>query len=161
MTADEYLSQYRTVQAEILQRNLLIKRMKQEIFGGPTERVTAAIDAMMGRQTSGAHWEAGDLERFQAEVAEQERVVEEFRRFLLIATQQICRIEREDYRIILMGRYINMQSWDEIADLLKFSTAYTKRELKERALKVFEDKFSGDFYEVPTNPATTYGLDVI
>ena len=30
LTADAYLSQYRTVQAEIIQRNTLIKRMKQE-----------------------------------------------------------------------------------------------------------------------------------
>ena len=152
MTADEYLSQYRTVQAEIIQRSTLIKRLKQEIFGGPTQKVTAAIDAMMGRTTAGAHWDAGDLKQFEEEVAKQEKVVEEFRRFLLTVTQQICRIEREDFRIILMGRYINMQSWEEIADLLNFSLAYTKQELRELALEAFGKKFSDTFYKVPTNP---------
>ncbi len=152
LTADAYLSQYRTVQAEIIQRNTLIKRMKQEIFGGPTQKVTAAIDAMMGRQTAGAHWDANDLERFKEEVAKQEKVVEEFRRFLLTVTQQICKIDREDFRIILMGRYIHMQSWEEIADLLNFSLAYTKQELREAALEAFAKKFSDIFYKVPTNP---------
>lgn len=161
LTADAYLSQYRTVQAEIIQRNTLIKRMKQEIFGGPTQKVTAAIDAMMGRQTAGAHWDANDLERFKEEVAKQEKVVEEFRRFLLTVTQQICKIEREDFRIILMGRYIHIQSWEEIADLLKFSVDYTKKEQKEAALNAFAQKFSHDFYKVPTNPPKSHGLDVI
>lgn len=152
MTADEYLSQYRTVQAEIIQRNTLIKRMKQEIFGGPTQKVTAAIDAMMGRQTAGAHWDANDLDRFRKEVAKQEKVVEEFRRFLLTVTQQICKIEKDDYRIILIGRYIHMQSWEEIADLLRFSPSYAKQELREQALQAFAKKFSATFYKVPTNP---------
>ena len=152
LTADAYLSQYRTVQAEIIQRNKLIKRLKQEIFGGPTQKVTAAIDAMMGRTTAGAHWGAADLEQFKEEVAMQEKVVEEFRRFLLTVTRQICQMEREDFRIILMGRYINMQSWEEIADLLKFSLAYTKQELRGAALGAFEKKFSDTFYKVPTNP---------
>lgn len=152
MTADEYLSQYRTVQAEIIQRNVLIKRMKQEIFGGPTQKVTAAIDAMMGRKTAGACWDANDLDRFRKEVAKQEKVVEEFRRFLLTVTQQICKIEKDDYRIILIGRYIHMQSWEEIADLLRFSPSYAKQELREQALQAFAKKFSATFYKVPTNP---------
>lgn len=150
LTADAYLSQYRTVQAEIIQRNTLIKRMNQEIFGGPTARVTAAIDAMMGRQTAGAHWDANDLERFEEEVAKQEKVVEEFRRFLLTVTQQICKIEREDFRVVLMGRYIHMQSWEEIADLLQFSSDFVRGKLRIAALQAFEDKFSSEFYQVNT-----------
>ena len=151
MTADEYLSQYRTVQAEIIQRNTLIKRMKQEIFGGPTQKVTAAIDAMMGRQTAGAHWDANDLERFKEEVAKQEKVVEEFRRFLLTVTQQICKIEREDFRVVLMGRYIHMQEWDEIADLLQYSSSHVRGPLKDLALQAFGERFSSEFYKVNTN----------
>ena len=157
MTADEYLSQYRTVQAEIIQRNTLIKRLKQEIFGGPTQKVTAAIDAMMGRQTAGAHWAAGDLKQFEEEVAKQEKVVEEFRRFLLTVTRQICKMEREDLRIILMGRYIHMQSWEEIADLLNFSSDFVRGKLRTTALQAFEDKFSSEFYKVNTkNTENTY-----
>ena len=151
ITADKYLSQYRTVQAEIIQRNTLIKRMKQEIFGGPTARVTAAIDAMMGRQTVGAHWNANDLERFKEEVAKQEKAVEEFRRFLLTVTQQICKIEREDFRIVLMGRYIHMQEWDEIADLLRYSSSHVRGPLKDAALQAFERQFSSEFRKVNTN----------
>lgn len=161
MTADEYLSQYKTVQAEIIQRNAVIKRMNQEIFGGPTQKVTAAIDAMMGRQTAGAHWNEEDLKRFKEEIAKQEKIVEEFRRFMLTVTQQICKIERWDFRTLLMGRYINMQSWREIADSLKWSEGYTRDDAREAALQEFERKFSATFYKVPTNLTKTDTLDMI
>ena len=43
MTADEYLGQYRLIEAEIKQREKLINRMRREIFSGPTDNVIANI----------------------------------------------------------------------------------------------------------------------
>ena len=40
MTANEYLSQYKDIPAEIQQRSKLIRRMEREIFSGPSDKVT-------------------------------------------------------------------------------------------------------------------------
>lgn len=161
MTAEEYLSQYRQVQAEIIQRDILIRRMRQEIFGGPTGRVTAAIDGVMGGATAGATWDVHDLEAMQGELRKQEQAVTEFRRFMTVVIRQVNQIEWPDFRTLLYGRYINLQDWQEIADCLKYSADYVRKELKNAALDEFSSRFFDKFYKVPTNTPESPPLDVV
>lgn len=161
MTAEEYLGQYRQVQAEIIQRDIVIRRMRQEIFGGPTGRVTAAIDGVMGGMTAGATWDAHDLETMQQELQTQEQAVAAFRRFMTTVVQQIGQIDRPDFRTLLYGRYINLQDWQEIADCMKYSPVYVRGELKNAALDEFSSRFLDKFYKVLTNNTRPYTLDVV
>ena len=137
-----YLEQYKTMFGDVIERDIHIKRMKQEIFGGPTARVTAAIDAMMGKTTSGAHWKPDDLEKFKEELRIQEEEVNEFRKRMLTISEQIRKLDNGDSRTLLIGRYLNFKSWEEVGKSLNHDGEYARKELHETALDEFFEKYS-------------------
>lgn len=158
MTAKEYLKQYRSIAAEIVQRRIIVKRMKSEIFGGPTDRVTAGMEAVGGKTMAMATWNTEDLASYQKQIEEQEQTISEFRKYMANVVRQISSLESSDFRIILFGKYIVLLTWEEISASLNLAEEYTRKEMHQAALQAFTEKFFYEFYKVPPkspkNPAS-------
>ena len=54
-------------------------------------------------------------------------------------TEKIDAIENDDYRLILMLRYLNLKEWEYIAVEMNFSYSHTLH-LHKQALKAFQEK---------------------
>lgn len=147
MTADEYLSQYRLIEAEIKQREKLINRMRREIFGGPTDNITAAIDGAI-RGGSGHYWDAHSLEQYKEELGKQEKKVKAYRKFQMDVIKQIDSMESGIDRVILYSKYIDCLTWEEVAKVTGYSFSYAHGYLKDVALNHFFIKYNKQFYKI-------------
>lgn len=147
MTADEYLSQYRLIEAEIKQREKLINRMRHEIFGGPTDNITAAIDGAI-RGGNGHYWDAHSLEQYKEELGKQEKKVKAYRKFQMDVIKQIDSMESGIDRVILYSKYIDCLTWEEVAKVTGYSFSYARGYLKDVALNHFFIKYNKQFYKI-------------
>ncbi|WP_301859561.1 hypothetical protein [uncultured Megasphaera sp.] len=156
MTADEYLSQYKDIPAEIQQRSKLIRRMEREMFSGPSEKITGRISPDTGRTSQQSFWSAEDFERFKKQLQRQKNIVSQYRQYEDTVLQQIDSIEERNLRIVLLGRYIGDETWREIAMVMDKTEDHVRQTLHKRALEEFERKFSKKFYkltsEIPYHP---------
>ena len=148
MTAREYLKQYRFIVAEVTQRRIIIKRMKQELFKKPTDKITAAIDEVIGKTMPESHWSPEDLAAYKKQIKEQEESISRFRKYMIKVVNQISGLEEADHRTILFARYITLLNWDEIAEEIHYDDEYARKKLHQTALQAFTKKFSGEFYKV-------------
>ena len=148
MTAKEYLKQYRSIAAEIVQRRIIVKRMKSEIFGGPTDKVTAAMEAVGGKTMAMATWNPDDLAVYQKQIEEQEQTISEFRKYIAKVISQISELDNADSRTVLFARYITLLSWDEIGEIINYDSDYVRKTIHQTALQAFTKKFSFEFYKV-------------
>ncbi len=156
MTAQEYLWQYQDMPAEIHQRAALIRRMRKEIFNGPSTNITANLTPTIGKSSTQSYWSAEDLVKFKAQLQEQEEIVSQFRKFEHTIIDQINSIDDSKQRTLLLGRYINMKTWRELALDLNKTEDHVRQTLHAMALEAFTRKFSDKFYKVvrksPTIP---------
>ena len=111
MTADEYLGQYRLIEAEIKQREKLINRMRREIFSGPTDNVIANIDGAI-RGGNSNYWDDRSLEQYKDELGKQEEKVKAYRKFQIDVIKQIDSMESRIDRVILYSKYIDGLTWE-------------------------------------------------
>ncbi len=156
MTADEYLSQYRDIPAEIQQRSKLIRRMEREIFSGPSDRITGELSLVTSKSSQQSFWCAEDLDRFKRQLQRQKSVVSQYRQFEDTVLQQIDSIDDKKLRAILLGRYINDETWREIAFCVEATEDHVRQTMHKKALEEFTRKFSDKFYkltsEIPYHP---------
>ena len=148
MTAKEYLSQYRSIAAEVIQRRIIVRRMKRDIFGGPTDRVTSAMEAAGGRTAAANIWSASDLAEYQKQIEEQEAAISSMRRYMATVIGQISRLDNADQRTVLFARYITLLTWDEIGAAVNYDSDYVRKMIHQSALQAFTRKFSDEFYKV-------------
>lgn len=141
MTAEEYLKQYSAIAAETEQREKVIERMEKELFSGP--------DTIIKHKQY--YWTAENYEAYTAELKRQKKAVSNMRRFMVTVLKQIDGIENSMYRSILLGRYINGDTWEDIAREMPYSTSYVKATIKDAALNIFSEQYKQDFTQINTN----------
>lgn len=147
MTADEYLGQYRLIEAEIKQREKLINRMRREIFSGPTDNVIANIDGAI-RGGNSNYWDDRSLKQYKDELGKQEEKVKAYRKFQMDVIKQIDSMESRIDRVILYSKYIDGLTWEEVAKETGYSFGYARGYLKSVALNHFFIKYNKQFYKI-------------
>ncbi|MFP8920911.1 hypothetical protein [uncultured Megasphaera sp.] len=156
MTANEYLSQYKDIPAEIQQRSKLIRRMEREIFSGPSDKVTGSLSPVIGKSSQQSFWSVEDFERFKKQVQRQKNIISQYRKYEDTVLQQIDCIDDKKLRSVLLGRYINGETWREIAFCVETTEDHVRQTLHKKALEEFTRKFSDKFYkitsEIPYHP---------
>lgn len=158
MTAVEYLEQYRTVSAYVEQLDKLIDRMGKEIFSGPSDRITAHMSNSIGRSENQNYWGAKDIAEFRHLLGEQKEQKRVLRQFMKTVITQIISMEDEQDIVILLGRFVNFETWGDIAKSLGYSESYVRGYRKDIAINHFTVKFASAFYKVSTNSTDNTNL---
>lgn len=148
MTADEYLSQYKDIPAEIQQRSKLIRRMEREMFSGPSDKITGNISPAIGKSSQQSFWSAEDFERFKKQVQRQKNIISQYLQYEDTVLQQIDCIDDKKLRSVLLGRYINDETWREISLCVGKTEDHVRKTLYPMALEEFSKKFSDKFYKI-------------
>ena len=148
MTADEYLSQYKDIPAEVQQRSKLIRRMEREMFSGPSDKITGNISPAIGKSSQQSFWSAEDFERFKKQVQRQKNIISQYRQYEDTVLQQIDCIDDKKLRSVLLGRYINDETWREISLCVDKTEDHVRKTLYPMALEEFSKKFSDKFYKI-------------
>jgi len=68
-----------------------------------------------------------------------QKAIDDLRTLHSEITEKIDAIENDDYRLILMLRYLNLKEWEYIAVEMNFSYSHTLH-LHKQALKAFQEK---------------------
>ena len=131
MTAKEYLAQIRN-----LDRRIDAKIEEKESLKSILERVTASLTERV--QTS----KKNVFEEAAAKLADlEDEIGEEINKFVLLKstiTHQIDKVPDNLYAALLSQRYLNMKTWEQIADDLNYDLR-TVYKLHDKALKAFEN----------------------
>lgn len=133
MTAKEYLNQLPNMQLRIdsLKRSIQIC---QERATGTGNQFT---DTVVGQGNSNKI--ADNMEKkidFETELLQ---LVDEFEKFRFCVICQINRIPDNRYVSLLINRYVNNMSWEEIAEIIGYNDIkYVRKILHGRALAEFE-----------------------
>lgn len=132
MTAKEYLEHLPDMRVRIRAMERKIKDC-EERASDTSAKLTDQRGNGDGNKITDNVDEAIDLE------AELKAMVAEFKRFELIASQQIGKMPNSTYSGLLFNKYINGMTWEEISEELDKGVEYVRKELHSKALAEFSN----------------------
>lgn len=147
MTTKDWLSRGWKIDNEIDALLEAQSRLKAE-----ATRCTSRMDAVPG----GGNGEINSNERFIVAYLQLEEKINKKIDDLVIIKSEIMKaidtVENSELRALLVYRYINCKTWDEIAYRMNYSLYYVSKEMHKKALKNIN---------TPENPALQCGIMVM
>lgn len=137
MTGKEYLERLRRMRrtVNLLQENYNI--LKKDIYS------LRAIDYSKTR-VSGSHASDSIADLIAVLDEQKKELTKEWASYIKLraeATRYISLVSNQDYRLMLMMRYVNNKSWYAISKCIGYERAQTNR-IHRKALDSFEEKFN-------------------
>lgn len=134
MTAKEYLKQLQNIQLRInsLQKSIQLCQERATRTGTQFSEISAV-------QSNGNRIADNMAKKVDFE-AELMRLTDEFEKFRFRVICQINCISDNRYVSILMNKYVNNMSWEQVTEEIgEKNSEYVRKELHEKALKKFSE----------------------
>lgn len=149
LIAKTYLEQLGTIGGEIEARKYAIEKEWKTVVGGiGNGHLTSQISLAPAHGTKKYGWNAENINHYLKLRDEQQYKIQELIKKRNVLMQMIDDIIEVRLRTLLIERYVNQRSWGEIAKFMKYSEAYTRKELHEIALESFyKILVHSDFYK--------------
>lgn len=134
MTAKEYLKQLPNMQIRIDSLKKSIQLCKERAVG------TGIQFSEISSVQSNGNKIADNIEKKADFESELLQLIDEFEKFRIRVICEINRIPDNRYASLLINKYINNMSWEDITDEIgEKNSEYVRKELHEKALKNFEE----------------------
>ena len=134
MTAREYLGQIRHIDQQIQNKLDQIQDLR-----ALTRRLTVSMEQEPVTHTRNVNFLADAVMRVWEAEQELDRVIDRLVDLKAEAGRLIEQVPDMDCRLILEGKYINIQSFQSIADALRMSRQHVHRLHDQKALPMVED----------------------
>ena len=134
MTAREYLGQIRHIDQQIQNKLDQIQDLR-----ALTRRLTVSMEQEPVTHTRNVNFLADAVMRVWEAEQELDRVIDRLVDLKAEAGRLIEQVPDMDCRLILEGKYINLQSFQSIADALRMSRQHVHRLHDQKALPMVED----------------------
>lgn len=137
MNAREYLSRYHNMKLKLEKLTYLHEdyiRMSHSIFGVQFDQIRVS-----GTKSSKAPFEKWIHKAMEVHY-EIEQIKEDLQSLKNETLSAICELESIEYQRVLMYRYIDWLSWDQIAEKMFYSRATIRRWHEKAMIKLNNDK---------------------
>ena len=149
LIAKTYLEQLGTIGGEIKARKYAIEKEWKTVVGGMGNgHLTSQISLAPAKKTKKYRWNAENINHYLKLRDEQQLKIQALIQKRNVLMKMIDDIIEVRLRTLLIERYMNQRSWEEIARFMKYSEAYTRKELHGMALESFyKILVHSDFYK--------------
>lgn len=132
MNAKQYLEQYASCQKKILRERENLLRASEKID-------TISIDySGMPHGTDISSKQERYLLELESIIENKSSMINKWTETMLEVQRVVLKVDNPTYLTLLMDRYINGLSWDEVASKLNYSTSHVKGKLHPKALETIK-----------------------